>query len=151
MVNGSVVGMAGLLWEACLVYIDDVIIMGNDFQSHLCNIAAVLSCLWDGGLKVKSLKCHFVRKSSFSCSLVTPLPGRERGRVRRHCYSKCVLSAEKGVRQSGVVIKGGMGNGETRNEKWENTEMKRKITKGQRKWQVSIPSMIHVILPMNLW
>ena len=54
--------LAGLLWEACLVYIDDVIIMGNDFQSHLCNISAVLSCLRDGGLKVKPSKCHFLKK-----------------------------------------------------------------------------------------
>ena len=54
--------LAGLLWEACLVYIDDVIIMGNDFQSHLCNISAVLSRLQDGGLKIKPSKCHFFKK-----------------------------------------------------------------------------------------
>lgn len=59
--------MARLLWEACLVYIDDVIIMGNDFQSHLCNISAVLSRLRDGGLKVKPSKCHFFKNfSNFS-------------------------------------------------------------------------------------
>ena len=54
--------LAVLLWEACLVYIDDVIIMGNDFQSLLCNISAVLSRLRDGGLKVKPSKCHFFKK-----------------------------------------------------------------------------------------
>ena len=54
--------LAGLLWEACLVYIDDVIIIGNDFQSHLCNISAVLSHLQDGGLKVNPSKCHFFKK-----------------------------------------------------------------------------------------
>ena len=54
--------LAGLLWESCLVYIDDVIIMGNDFQSHLTNIVAVLTRLLDAGLKVNPAKCQFIKR-----------------------------------------------------------------------------------------
>ena len=64
--------LAGLLWEACLVYIDDVIIIGNDFQSHLCNISAVLSHLRDGGLKVNPSKCHFLRKKFIFLDMLCP-------------------------------------------------------------------------------
>ena len=48
--------LSGLLWDVCLVYIDDVIIMGRDFHSHLTNIASVLNCLRKAGLKVKPEK-----------------------------------------------------------------------------------------------
>ena len=54
--------LSGLLWDVCLVYIDDVIIMGRDFHSHLTNIASVLTCLRKAGLKVKPAKCHFFEK-----------------------------------------------------------------------------------------
>ena len=54
--------LAGLLWESCLVYIVDVIIMGKDVQSHLNNMAAVFSRLRDAGLNVKPSKCEFFKK-----------------------------------------------------------------------------------------
>ena len=46
----------------CLVYIDDVIIMGRDFNSHLTNIASVLHRLRNAGLKVKPTKCDFFKQ-----------------------------------------------------------------------------------------
>ena len=54
--------LAGLLWDVCLVYLDDVIIMGRDFQSHLNNIGMVLERLREAGLKVKPAKCVFFKK-----------------------------------------------------------------------------------------
>ena len=54
--------LSGLLWEVCLVYIDDVIIMGRDFNSHLTNIASVLHRLRNAGLKVKPTKCDFFKQ-----------------------------------------------------------------------------------------
>uniref|UniRef100_A0A1X7V645 Reverse transcriptase domain-containing protein n=1 Tax=Amphimedon queenslandica TaxID=400682 RepID=A0A1X7V645_AMPQE len=50
--------LAGLLWDICLVYIDDVIIMGRDFNSHFTNIANVLHCPQDAGLMVIPSKCN---------------------------------------------------------------------------------------------
>ena len=54
--------LSGLLWEVCLVYIDDVIIMGRDFNSHLTNIASVLHRVRNAGLKVKPTKCDFFKQ-----------------------------------------------------------------------------------------
>ena len=37
--------LAGLNWSECLVYLDDVIILGKDFQQHLNNMQHVFQCL----------------------------------------------------------------------------------------------------------
>ena len=34
--------LAGLQWSACLVYLDDIIIMVKSFKEHLVNLGAVL-------------------------------------------------------------------------------------------------------------
>ena len=58
--------LAGLHWSHCLVYIDDVIVLGRTFQDHLSNIALVLQRLRSAGLKVKPGKCELLkRKVSF--------------------------------------------------------------------------------------
>ena len=49
--------LAGLQWSSCLVYLDDVIIMGSTFEDHLKNLALVLECLQVAGLKLKPEKC----------------------------------------------------------------------------------------------
>ena len=54
--------LPGLLWSSCLVYLDDVIIMGRTFDDHLKNLALVLVCLQDAGLKLKPEKCTFFQK-----------------------------------------------------------------------------------------
>ena len=49
--------LAGLQWSHCLVYLDDVIVMGRSFEEHLSNLTLVLDSLRDANLKVKPVKC----------------------------------------------------------------------------------------------
>ncbi|GFV53946.1 retrovirus-related Pol polyprotein from transposon 17.6 [Trichonephila clavipes] len=52
----------GLTFEACLIYLDDVIIGGRTFEEHLQNIRKVLSKLSDANLKLNPSKCKFFQK-----------------------------------------------------------------------------------------
>ena len=49
--------LAGLQWTNCLVYLDDVIILGRTFEEHLANLKAVLDRFREAGLKLKPSKC----------------------------------------------------------------------------------------------
>ena len=51
--------LAGIHWSSCLVYIDDIMIMGRMFQQHLVNLKLVLC---GAGLKLKPTKCSLCRK-----------------------------------------------------------------------------------------
>eukprot|EP00112_Aurelia_sp_Birch-Aquarium-sp1_P008584 Seg1949.8 transcript_id=Seg1949.8/GoldUCD/mRNA.D3Y31 product="Retrovirus-related Pol polyprotein from transposon 17.6" protein_id=Seg1949.8/GoldUCD/D3Y31 len=51
--------LAGLNWESCLVYLDDIIIFLRTFEEHLSRLESVLSRLRTGGLKLKVRKCTF--------------------------------------------------------------------------------------------
>ena len=53
--------------ESVFVYIDDSIIISEDFESHLKLVERVLKRLLEAGLKVKREKCEF------ACSSVTYL------------------------------------------------------------------------------
>jgi len=50
--------LSGLLWEACLVYLDDVIIYSATFEQHLERLAAVLHRFRCANLKLKPRKCQ---------------------------------------------------------------------------------------------
>ncbi|GFW34934.1 retrovirus-related Pol polyprotein from transposon 297 [Trichonephila clavipes] len=54
--------LKGLTFEACLIYLDDVIIGGRTFEEHLQNIRKVLSKLSDANLKLNPSKCKFFHK-----------------------------------------------------------------------------------------
>ncbi|GFU66226.1 retrovirus-related Pol polyprotein from transposon 412 [Trichonephila clavipes] len=54
--------LKGLTFEACLIYLDDVIIGGRTFEEHLQNIRKVLSKLRDANLKLNLSKCKFFQK-----------------------------------------------------------------------------------------
>ena len=54
--------LAGLQWSECLVYLDDVIILGRDFKEHLRNLRSVLQRLRDAGLRLKPSKCSFFQQ-----------------------------------------------------------------------------------------
>ena len=51
--------LAGVQWSSCLVYIDDVIIIGKTFIEHLRNLREVFNRLKEAGLKLKPVKCDF--------------------------------------------------------------------------------------------
>ena len=48
-----------LQWSQCLVYLDDVIVLGCTFMDHLQNLQIVLQRLRESGLKLKPSKCCF--------------------------------------------------------------------------------------------
>nr|VZH96027.1 unnamed protein product [Spirometra erinaceieuropaei] len=53
--------LAQLIPTSCLVYMDDIIVLGKDFDSHLSNIRAVFSSLRQAGLTLKPAKCVFIK------------------------------------------------------------------------------------------
>lgn len=53
--------LKGLSWDTCLVYLDDVIVVGKTFQDHLKNLEQVFRRLRDANLKLSPKKCHLFR------------------------------------------------------------------------------------------
>ena len=54
--------LAGLQWNNCLVYLDDVLIIGKTFEEHLSNLNLVFNRLREAGLKLKPSKCDICKK-----------------------------------------------------------------------------------------
>ena len=54
--------LAGLQWETCLVYIDDVIVFGNTVEHSVERLAEVFKRLRAAGLKLKPRKCRLFQK-----------------------------------------------------------------------------------------
>ena len=53
--------LAGLQWESCLIYLDDVIVFGRSFDEHLSRLSSVLDRLQKAGLKLKPEKTHLLQ------------------------------------------------------------------------------------------
>ena len=53
--------LRGLHWKTALLYLDDVIVIAPDFQSHLDRLAEVLQRLQQAGLKLKPKKCELLQ------------------------------------------------------------------------------------------
>ena len=51
--------LAGLKWQCCLVYIDDVIIYSSTFERHLNDLKQVFEALRQANLTLKASKCYF--------------------------------------------------------------------------------------------
>ena len=49
--------LAGLQWTNCLVYLDDVIVLGRTFKEHLSNLKEVFDKFREARLKLKASKC----------------------------------------------------------------------------------------------
>ncbi|GBN06476.1 Retrovirus-related Pol polyprotein from transposon 297 [Araneus ventricosus] len=54
--------LRGLSSEACLVYLDDIIIVGQTFEEHLNNFRKVFQRLQNANLKLNPKKCRFFQK-----------------------------------------------------------------------------------------
>ena len=58
--------LAGLTWEVCLVYLDDVIVMADTFEQHLERLETVMNRLQRADLKLNLAKCKlFQLKTKF--------------------------------------------------------------------------------------
>lgn len=56
--------LAGLKWQCCLVYIDDVIIYSPTFEQHIEDLKHVFEALRSANLTLKTTKCHFCRRET---------------------------------------------------------------------------------------
>ncbi len=54
--------LAGLKWQCCLVYIDDVVIYSPTFDQHLNDLKEVFQTLREANLTLKASKCYFCRR-----------------------------------------------------------------------------------------
>ena len=64
--------LAGLQWSHCLVYLDDVIILGKTFHDHLSHLEIVFQRLRQAGLKINPQKCALMnREVSFLGHIVS--------------------------------------------------------------------------------
>ena len=52
----------GLQWEVCLIYLDDIIVIGKSFEEMMSNLEKVFNRLFSAGLKLKAKKCHLFSK-----------------------------------------------------------------------------------------
>ncbi|GFX02265.1 retrovirus-related Pol polyprotein from transposon 17.6 [Trichonephila clavipes] len=51
-----------LSYEACLVYLDDIIVVGRSLEEHLKNVRRLLQNLKDANPKISLSKCHLFRR-----------------------------------------------------------------------------------------
>ena len=54
--------MRGMQWEECLIYLDDIISFGKDFNQELQRVVRILKRLQAANLKLNPKKCHLFQK-----------------------------------------------------------------------------------------
>jgi hypothetical protein len=55
--------LAGFQWDKFLLYLDDIILIGNSFENMLENLEKVFDRLQRAGLKLKAKKCYLIATS----------------------------------------------------------------------------------------
>ncbi|KAI9556842.1 pol polyprotein [Daphnia sinensis] len=55
--------LAGLKWNSCLVYLDDIVVFAPTVSQHLERLESVLQRIERAGLKLKLSKCSFLEQS----------------------------------------------------------------------------------------
>ena len=61
--------LAGLTFEQCLIYIDDIIVLSAAFPQHLERLRTVFEHFAHAGLKLKPKKCHIVSQDGVKADL----------------------------------------------------------------------------------
>ena len=90
----------GLHWKRCLVYIDDILVFGNDFESVLHSLELVLIRVAEYGLQLKSTKCNLFRTSVPFLGHIVGRAGLECGPNKLSAVANCIPpSTIKGVRK----------------------------------------------------
>ena len=54
--------LAGLVRTCCVVYLDDILVVGRTVEEHLDNLKKVFERLQEAGLRLKLKKCYFLRE-----------------------------------------------------------------------------------------
>lgn len=54
--------LSGLVWQTCLIYLDDCIVFGKSFDEQLVRLEEVLQRFQKAGLKLKPSKCNFFQR-----------------------------------------------------------------------------------------
>ena len=54
--------LAGLKWQTCIVYLDEVLIFSPDFGTHLTHLESVFQRFQKYNLKLKTEKCNFAQE-----------------------------------------------------------------------------------------
>ncbi len=54
--------LAGLHWQICLIYLDDIIVTGKTFEDMLRNLEIIFQRFEQANLKLKPRKCHLFKK-----------------------------------------------------------------------------------------
>ena len=54
--------LAGLTWEICLAYLDDIIIFSDTIEKHLEGLSLVLQRIINAGMKLNLDKCSFLKQ-----------------------------------------------------------------------------------------
>ena len=57
-------------WSVCLVYLDDIVIVGKTFHQHLVNVHDGLDKLRQAGLCLKPGKCAFFQARSITWGIL---------------------------------------------------------------------------------
>ena len=65
--------LSGLIWSAVIVYLDDINVVGEEFDDTLANLVEVLTRFCQYGLKLKPRKCElFTQEVKFLGRKVNP-------------------------------------------------------------------------------
>ncbi|MCG8047963.1 MAG: RNase H-like domain-containing protein, partial [Candidatus Thiodiazotropha endolucinida] len=54
--------LAGLHWKICLIYLDDIIVIGKTFEDMINNLECVFKRFEESGLKLKPRKCQLFKR-----------------------------------------------------------------------------------------